>query len=75
MFFPYFPSFRPIAPCSHLEMQEKPKVNITNQNIANNLLKSVGQLLNAEVKHYTCSDKTTQHEKYVIEYNHSRKDT
>ena len=75
MFFPYFPSFRPIAPCSPLEMQEKPKVNVTNQNIANNLLKSVGQLLNAEVKHYICLDRTTQHEKIVIEYNHSNKNT
>ena len=56
-------------------MQEKLKVNITNQNIANNLLKSVGQLLNAEVQHYTCCDRTTQHEKIVIEYNHSNKDT
>ena len=31
MFFPYFPSFRPIAPCSRLEMQEKPNVSLVEE--------------------------------------------
>jgi len=56
-------------------MQEKPKVSVTNLNIANNLLDKVAELLGGEVKHYTCSDRTSVHEKIVIEYNHSGKNT
>ena len=48
--------------------------NVTNQNIANNLVDKVAELLNAKsVRHFYCSDKTTTHEKIVIEYNHERK--
>ena len=36
-------------------------------------LKNVVKLLKGEMKHYVCSDKTTTHEKIVIEYNHSKK--
>ena len=56
-------------------MQEKPKVSTTNTNTANNLLDKVAELLDSDVKHYICCDRTTQHEKIVIEYNHSNKDT
>jgi len=43
----------------------------TNKSIADNLIKSVVELLDGDVKHYICCDRTTQHEKIVIEYNHS----
>jgi len=43
----------------------------TNMNIVNNLLEKVAELLDGDVKHYICCDRTTQHEKIVIEYNHS----
>ena len=31
------------------------------------------KIFGAEAKHYICSDKTTTHEKIVIEYNHQKK--
>ena len=34
---------------------------------------NICQILGAEAKHYYCSDRTTQHEKIVIEYNHKKK--
>jgi len=47
---------------------------VTNENIANNLVDEVAKLLNAKsVRHFYCSDKTTTHEKIVIEYNHEKK--
>ena len=36
-------------------------------------LDNICQILGAEAKHYYCSDRTTQHEKIVIEYNHEKK--
>jgi hypothetical protein len=36
-------------------------------------LHNVVNLLGGELKHYVCSDKTTTHEKIVIEYNHNKK--
>ncbi len=46
----------------------------TNKVIANNLVDSIANLLNAKsVRHFYCSDKTTTHEKIVIEYNHEKK--
>lgn len=45
----------------------------TNKVIADNLVKSIEQLLKGEAKHYYVSDRTTQHEKIVIEYNHQTK--
>ena len=46
----------------------------TNKGIANNLVDSIANLLNAKsVRHFYCSDKTTTHEKIVIEYNHEKK--
>jgi len=46
---------------------------VTNKAIADNLVKSIEQLLGGKAKHYTCCDRTTQHEKIVIEYNHQKK--
>ena len=42
----------------------------TNRVIADNLVKSIEQLLDGTAKYYTCSDKKTQHKKIVIEYDH-----
>ena len=36
-------------------------------------LDNVCKILSGELKHYVCSDKTTTHEKIVIEYNHKKK--
>ena len=44
--------------------------DVTKLNIANNLLEKVAELLDGEIKHYTCCDRTTEYEKIVIEYNH-----
>ena len=59
-------------------MTEKTQIDtwrkFSNKSIADNLVKSVAELLDGDVKHYICSDRTTFHEKIVIEYNHSNKD-
>jgi hypothetical protein len=36
-------------------------------------LDNICRILGGEVKHYICTDKKTQHEKIVIEYNHVNK--
>ncbi len=36
-------------------------------------LDNICKILGGEAKHYICSDKTTTHEKIVIEYNHEKK--
>jgi hypothetical protein len=45
----------------------------SNKSIADNLIKSIEELLDGKVSHYVCCDRTTQHEKIVIEYNHTKK--
>jgi hypothetical protein len=45
----------------------------TNKAIAANLIESLEKLLGGEAKHYICCDRTTEHEKIVIEYNHKNK--
>ena len=45
----------------------------SNKAIADNLISSIAELLDADVKHYVCCDKKNQHEKIVIEYNHQKK--
>jgi hypothetical protein len=42
----------------------------TNKVIADNLVKSLEQLLDGKASYYYCSDRTTTHEKIVIEFNH-----
>jgi len=44
-----------------------------NKNIVENLVKKIEDLLGGEAKHYYVSDRTTKHEKIVIEYNHETK--
>jgi hypothetical protein len=46
----------------------------TDQIIANNLMVQVAELLGGELKHYTCCDRTTEHQKFIIEYGHQQKD-
>ena len=46
----------------------------TNLVIAKNLMEQVAELLGGEVKYYFCSDRTTLHHKFVIEYGHQQKD-
>ena len=54
------------------ENEEKWRV-ATNKVIAENLIEQVAELLGGEARHYYVSDKTTHHEKIVIEYNHTKK--
>ena len=56
-----------------LEENEEKWRGATNKVIAENLIEQVAELLGGEAKHYYVSDKTTQHEKIVIEYNHTKK--
>ena len=55
------------------ETNQTTGVSVTNMNIAKNLLEKAAELLGSEVRHYTVVDRTTEHEKFVIEYNHSEK--
>ena len=41
--------------------------------IVEHQLENVRNVLDGELKHYVCSNKTTTHEKIVIEYNHKKK--
>ena len=45
----------------------------TNKQIADNLVEKIEELLDGKAYHYYVSDRTTQHEKIVIEYNHTNK--
>tara|TARA_R100000030_G_scaffold86836_1_gene70344 strand:+ start:618 stop:806 length:189 start_codon:yes stop_codon:yes gene_type:complete len=45
----------------------------TNKVIVDNLVKSIEQLLDGKATHHICVDRTTEHKKIVIEYNHKKK--
>ena len=71
-------NFRKISVQNHLEgvtklvessNWEKP----TKLNIAKNLVEKIEELLDGKATYVTCCDRTTQHEKIVIEYNHTKK--
>ena len=47
--------------------------NVTKMNIARNLVKKIEELLDGKAHYFDCSDRTTFHQKIVIEYNHSTK--
>ena len=76
-------NFRRIAITTQLDnigkiMENQPMINgdwreATNKVIVENLIKHIEKLLGGEAKHYTCCDRTTEHEKIVIEYNHKKK--
>ena len=40
----------------------------------NTQLDNICKILGGEAKHYICTDKKTQHQKIVIEYDHQQKD-
>ena len=48
-------------------------VSVTNMNIARNLVEKIEELLNGKAHYFECSDRTTYHQKIVIEFNHSSK--
>ena len=48
-------------------------VNVTNMNIAKNLVEKIEELLDGKAHYVECSDRTTYHNKIVIEYNHTKK--
>ena len=48
---------------------EKP----TKLNIAKNLVERIEELLDGKAHYFECSERTTYHQKIVIEYNHSDK--
>ena len=45
----------------------------TNRNIAKTLIENLENLLGGKATHHICVDRTTEHEKIVIEYNHKKK--
>ena len=46
---------------------------VTKLNIAKNLVEKIEELLSGEAHYFECSDRTTYHNKIVIEYNHTKK--
>ena len=45
----------------------------TKLNIAKNLVEKIEELLDGKAHYCICCDRTTEHEKIVIEYNHQKK--
>ena len=45
----------------------------TNKQIAENLVQKIEELLDGKAHHFYVSDRTTKHEKIVIEFNHENK--
>ena len=48
-------------------------VSVTNMNIAKNLVEKIEELLGGKAHYFECSDRTTYHQKIVIEFNHTEK--
>jgi hypothetical protein len=48
-------------------------VNVTNMNIARNLVEKIEELLDGKAHYVECCDRTTEHQKIVIEFNHKTK--
>ena len=48
---------------------------VINETIAKSLLSQAGELLGGEVKYMVCTDRTTEHRKVVIEWDHQEKET
>ena len=48
-------------------------VSVTNMNIAKNLVEKIEELLDGKAHYFECSDRTTYHQKIVIEFNHTNK--
>jgi len=47
--------------------------DVTKRNIAKNLVEKIEELLDGKAHYYYVSDRTTHHEKIVIEFNHKQK--
>ena len=67
-----------LANHQYQKMNNEPRINgdwraATNKVIAENLVESLEKLLGGKASHFTCCDRTTEHEKIVIEYNHKQK--
>lgn len=45
----------------------------TKLNIAKNLVEKIEELLDGKASYFVCYDRTTQHKKIIIEYNHQKK--
>ena len=54
------------------ENEEKWQV-ATNKVIVENLIEKIEELLDGKAHYVECCDRTTQHNKIVIEYNHTNK--
>lgn len=71
-------NFRKIAVENHLDgvtklVEGANWEKATNKVIVDNLVEKIEKLLDGKAHHYYVSDRTTQHEKIVIEYNHTSK--
>ena len=47
--------------------------DVTKLNIARNLVDKIEGLLDGKATYVTCCDRTTEHQKIVIEYNRKKK--
>ena len=47
--------------------------DVTKLNIAKNLVEKIEELLDGKATYQICCDRKTQHQKIVIEYNHTDK--
>ena len=54
------------------ENEEKWRI-ATNRQIADNLVEKIEELLDGKAHYFTCCDRTTEHRKIVIEYDHKQK--
>ena len=71
-------NFRKIAVANHLEGVDKLVEGAnweeaTNKVIADNLVEKIEHLLKGKAHYFTCCDRTTEHRKIVIEYDHKQK--
>ena len=71
-------NFRKIAVENHLEGVTKLVEGAdwegpTKLNIAKNLVEKIEELLDGKAHYVECCDRTTEHKKIVIEYNHAKK--
>ena len=71
-------NFRKIAVENHLEGVTKLVEGAdwegpTKLNIAKNLVEKIEELLDGKAHYVECCDRTTQHKKIVIEFNHTKK--
>ena len=71
-------NFREISVENHLEgvaklVEGSNWEEPTKLNIAKNLVEKIEELLDGKAHYVECCDRTTQHKKIVIEFNHKKK--